>query len=71
MNKPPYGNWRALYARQLKKWIVVGYIEMKTGEVRIKRQRVYTLRKKDHPYAGDYFVWKWETDNMTKGEGPE
>ena len=58
--KPPYGNWRSLYARQLGKWIVVGYIEMETGEVCITTQRVYTLRKKEDPLAGDYLVWKWK-----------
>ena len=58
--KPLVGHWRSLYIRQKQKWLVIGYIEMETGEVRITRQRVYTPRHADHPYAGLDYRWMWE-----------
>ena len=53
-------HWRSLYARQKQKWIVVGYVNMETGEVRLERQRVYTHRAENHPWAGTYFMWMWK-----------
>jgi len=54
------GTWRSLYIRQKKKWLVVGYINMEDGEVRIQRQKVYIRRAANHPYAGVDFRWMWE-----------
>lgn len=60
MKKPLVGHWRSLYVRQKGRWLVVGYVNMESGEIELQRQRVYTPRAENHPWAGHYMTWSWE-----------